>query len=332
MIRLAAAWWLAAGGAGLAAAAVWALRRRLQRFPFPGGCSAAARGRLAAVATVAAGFGASAAFLPLAVAMARPQEVLSRSLDRAVGVDIVLALDISGTMAALDFEPSNRLGVAREVINGFLEQRSDDRFGLVVFAGAAVTLCPLTLDREVIRHFLDEVHLRMLPDGTAIGLGLGTAVNRLRSSTADSKVIILVTDGANNAGQLDPLTAADLAAGEGITVHTVLVGRGGEVPIPVPERDRLTGQVKTRVRMAEVETNPELLAEIARATGGTSFRARDPQALRQVFDEIDALEKTEFTSTRLVRFREKFEPWAMTGLILLLGSVLLESLLGGTPW
>jgi Ca-activated chloride channel family protein len=283
-------------------------------------------------ATAISGLLAASAFVPLAVSLARPQEVLSRNLERALGVDIVVVLDISGTMAALDFEPSDRLGVAKEVIGGFLDRRLNDRFGLVVFAGSAVTLCPLTLDHRVTHMLLDKIELDVLPDGTAIGLGLGTAVNRLRTSKAESKIVILVTDGANNAGQLDPLTAAELAAKEEITVHTVLVGKGGEVPIPVRERDLRTGRMRMRVVRAEVETNPELLAEISRLTGGTSFRARDPRALEKVFSEIDSLERTEFTSTRLVRYRERFEPWAMAALALVLLALALEGLVGRTPW
>ncbi len=332
MIRLAAAGWLAVAGAGVAAAVVWALRRRWQRFPLP--ALPSSRGGLAGatVATATAGFLAAASLVPLAVAAARPQEVLAQRLERAEGVDMAIALDVSGSMAALDFEPSDRLGVAKEVIGRFLEGRPDDRFALVAFAGAAVTLCPLTLDHEVARHFLDQTTLGVLPDGTAIGLGLGTAVNRLRASDATSKVVILVTDGASNAGQLDPLTAADLASAEKITVHTVLVGRGGRVPIPVLTRDPRTGRERTRIQNVEVETNPELLAEIARRTGGTSFRARDAEALRKVFADIDAMEKTEFSSTKLVRTRERFEPWAGAALALLLGAALLETTLGRTPW
>jgi len=202
----------------------------------------------------------------------------------------------------------------------------------VIFAGAAVTICPLTLDHEVADHLLEQVMLRTLPDGTAIGLGLGTAVNRLRASTSDSKVVVLVTDGSNNAGQLDPRTAAELARDEKITVHTVLVGRGGEVPIPVRMRDPRTGREFSQIQNVNVDINPELLAEIARGTGGTSFRARDPEALAEVFSEIDRMEKTVFTSTRLVRYRERFEPWAFAALILLAAGVILEGTAGRTPW
>jgi Ca-activated chloride channel family protein len=279
-----------------------------------------------------AGLLVAAAFVPLAVSAARPQEVLSRRLERAEGVDLVIALDVSGSMAALDFRPTDRLGVAKEVIGRFVDRRENDRLGVVVFAGAAVTLCPLTLDHDVVQHLLDQVELESLPDGTAIGLGLGTAVNRLRASEADSKVIVLVTDGTNNTGQLDPMNAAELAAEQGITVHSVLVGRGGKVPIPVPERDPRTGRVRRRIVEVEVDINPELLAEIARLTEGTSFRARDAEALESVFREIDALEKTEFSSTKLVHYRERFEPWAMAAFVLLICGVLLEGLSGRTPW
>jgi Ca-activated chloride channel family protein len=332
MIRLAAPMWLALGGAGVLAAVLWLLRRRWQRYPFPIEGRVEARRGLRFTWTAAAGVLAALAFAPLAVSLARPQEVLSRHLEHAEGVDMVIALDISGSMAALDFQPTDRLGVAKETIAGFLDRRPHDRIGLVVFAGAAVTICPLTLDHDVAGHLLEQVELRTLPDGTAIGLGLGTAVNRLRTSTSDSKVVVLVTDGSNNAGQLDPQTASDLARDEGITVHTVLVGRGGKVPIPVWMRDPRTGREFSQIQNVEVDINPELLAEIARSTGGTSFRARDPEALAEVFAEIDRMEKTVFTSTRLVRYRERFEPWALAALLLLVGGVVLESAAGRTPW
>jgi len=332
VIRLAAPLWLALLAVGALSAVVWWLRRRWQRLPYPTVIVRSGRRSSATAATVLSGLLVAAAFVPLAVALARPQEVLSRRLERALGVDIAIALDISGSMAALDFRPSDRLGVAKEVISRFLDRRDNDRFALVVFARAAVTVCPLTLDHDVATRLLDQASIGMLPDGTAIGLGLGTAVNRLRDSEAPSKVVILVTDGANNAGQLDPLSAADLARSEGITVHTVLVGSGGEVPIPVVRRDPRSGREVRTVERHQVETNPELLAEIARRTGGNSFRARDAEALADVFARIDALEKTEFTSTKLVRYREKFEPWALAALGLILVAAVAEGALGRTPW
>ncbi len=214
MIRLAAPLWLALAGVGV-------LRGR--RCGSSAGVGSVTHFRSAPGSgppgtgspswTTIGGVAAALAFVPLAVSLARPQEVLSRQLEHAEGVDMVIAVDVSGSMAALDFRPSDRLGVAKEMIGDFIRERPHDRIGLVIFAGAAVTICPLTLDHEVALHLLQEVRLRTLPDGTAIGLGLGTAVNRLRTSAADSKVVVLVTDGSNNAGQLDPQTAAELASG-----------------------------------------------------------------------------------------------------------------------
>ncbi len=332
MMRLASPWWLVLIVAALALILLWLIRRRWQRFPFPDVALALGRGGRIPERTVMAGVLAALALAPLAVALARPQEVLSRRLERAEGVDLVVALDVSGSMSALDFEPTDRLGVAKEVIGSFLDGRVNDRFALVVFAGAAVTLCPLTLDHVVAQHLLDEVEMGTLPEGTAVGLGLGTAVARLRHSEADSKVVVLVTDGSNNTGQLDPVNAAEMAAELDITVHTVLVGRGGMVPVPIPVRDPRTGRVRQEVRKMEMEINPELLAEVARIGGGSSFRARDAEALEEVFEAIDALEKTEFTSTKLVRYRERFEPWAWAALVVLLMGAGLEAVAGRTPW
>ncbi len=332
MMRLGEPWWLLLGAGGVAAAVVWWLRRRWQRYPYPLPMRASGRAVIGVGATALAGFLAATAMLPLAIGAARPQEVLSRQVERAKGVDLVVALDVSGSMAALDFKPTDRLSVAKKVIADFLASRPHDRIGLVVFARSAVTLCPLTLDHRVAQQLLDRVELGILPDGTAIGMGLGTAVNRLRKSRAASKVIVLVTDGANNAGQLDPMTAAELAAEQKIAVHTVLVGRGGEVPIPVMGRDPLSGRTIRRITTARVEVNPELLASLSRKTGGVAFRARDSQALGRVFSKIDEMEKTEFESTKLVRYRERFEPWAAAALALLALAVAAETTLGGTPW
>ncbi len=332
MITLARPAWLALTGVGVLCLAVWSLRRLWQRYPFPGRTPYSSRAALVSGATVLAGILAAGAFVPLAVAAARPREVLSREVTHSEGIDIVIALDVSGSMAALDFQPENRLEVAKTVIGRFLARRPDDRIGLVAFSGAAVTLCPLTLDHRVAGRLLARARLGMLPDGTAIGMGLGVAVNRLHRSRARSKLVVLVTDGSNNAGELDPMTAAGLAAQEGIKVDTVLVGRGGIVPVPVRLRDPRTGRVVTQVRRLRVDVNPELLASIGRKTGGVSFRARDSRALARVFAEIDRMEKTRFKSTRLVHYRERFEPWAFAALALLLAGAGLEAAAGGTPW
>ncbi len=329
-MRLAHPGWLALLVLAGLLAVLWLVRRRWQRYPLP--LPPGGSGGLAPLGAVAPGLAAALALALVGVALARPQEVLSRRLVRAQGVDMAVVLDVSGSMAALDFKPTDRLGVAKEVIREFLDRRPDDRIALVAFAGAAVTLCPLTLDHEVAKRLLDRATIGQLPDGTAIGMGLGVAVNRLRRSKARSKVVVLVTDGANNAGELDPHTAAELARNEGIVVHSVLVGKGGRVPIPVKMRDPLNGRVVTRIRRLQVETNPALLGEISRATGGRSFRARDAQALRRVFHTIDEMEKTEFTSTRLVHYRERFEPWAVGALTLLALALGVEGMLGKSPW
>ncbi|NOZ79610.1 MAG: VWA domain-containing protein [Acidobacteria bacterium] len=332
MMRLAHPAWLVLAAVGVICLVLWTFRRLWQRYPFPVTTPWSGRAAMTAGATTLAGVLAAAAFVPLAVGAARPQEVLSRQLAHSQGVDIVIALDTSGSMAALDFRPSNRLEVAKKVISRFIAGRPNDRIGLVVFSGAAVTLCPLTLDHRVAQQLLARARLGMLPDGTAIGMGLGVAVNRLRHSKARSKVIVLVTDGSNNAGALDPMTAARLAAQQGIRVHTILVGRGGIVPIPMKYRDPFTGEIMTRVRRARVDVNPQLLETIARTTGGVAFRARSSDALAQIFKQIDRMEKTRFTSTKLVQYRERFEPWAFGALAMLLVGIAVETAAGRTPW
>jgi len=274
----------------------------------------------------------AASFVPLAVALARPQRVLARNIEQSLGIDIVIVLDVSRSMTARDFAPSDRLGVAKEVVTEFVTQRPQDRFGIVVFAGAAATLFPLTLDHPTALGKLAEVTPGTLGDGTALGLGLGTAVSRLRSSKAQSKVVVLVTDGANNAGQLDPLTAAELARENEIIVHTILVGSDQPVPIVYEQRDPVSGRTLERVREVEVKTNPKLLAEIADRTGGVMFRATDAQALQEVFGRIDELEKSELASVQVVRYQELFEPWAWLALALVCTAVLVEACFGATPW
>jgi Ca-activated chloride channel family protein len=246
-----------------------------------------------------------------AVALARPQEGTLREQVTTRGVDIVVALDVSGSMAAEDFQPRNRLEVAKEVVAEFVKRRADDRVGLVVFAGRSLTKAPPTTDTAVLLRQLDDVRQGMLPDGTAIGSGLATALTRLRRSEAKSKVIVLVTDGSNNAGEIDPATATDLARAMEVRTYTIAVGRGGEVPMPVDFQDPITGRTVRRTVLTRVDIDEKLLEQIAARTGGEFFRATDPSSLRHIFDRIDKLEKSEIKHAAFKRYRELFPPVLM---------------------
>jgi Ca-activated chloride channel family protein len=243
-----------------------------------------------------------------AVALARPQHGTLREDVTTQGVDIVVALDVSGSMAAEDFQPRNRIAVAKDVVSEFVQRRRHDRIGLVVFAGKSLTKSPPTTDAAVLLRQLDDVHLDMLPDGTAIGSGLATALNRLRRSRAKSRVIVLVTDGANNAGEIDPATATDLARALEVRVYTILVGRGGQVPMPMAAKDPATGEVRKYTVMTEVQIDEGLLKQIAERTGAEFFRATDSESLRRIFDRIDKLEKSEIKLSAYRRYRELFGP------------------------
>jgi Ca-activated chloride channel family protein len=260
----------------------------------------------------------AAALLGLAsgvVALARPQKGFSKETSTSQGIDIVVSLDVSGSMAAEDFQPKNRLEVARSVVAEFVERRRRDRIGLVVFAGQSLTKAPPTTDAGVLLKQLADVQLGMLPDGTAIGSGLATALTRLRRSEARSKIVVLVTDGANNAGEIDPATATDLARAMEVRVYPVLVGRGGEVPMPVRVKDPLTGQVFEQRRMVDVQIDPDLMKTIAERTGGEFFRATDPEALRQIFERIDALETSEIKQASFRRFEERYLPFLLGAVV-----------------
>jgi Ca-activated chloride channel family protein len=257
-----------------------------------------------------------------AVALARPQHGSLRESVTTRGVDIVVVLDVSGSMAAQDFQPRNRLEVARSVVAEFVRRRTNDRVGLVVFAGRSLTKSPPTTDTAVLLHQLDDVKLEMLPDGTAIGSGLATALTRLRRSEAESRVIVLVTDGANNAGEIDPATATDMARAFEVRVYTIGVGRGGQVPMPMRVRDPFTGQVTERTVTTEVQIDEGLLQKVAERTGGEFFRATDSDSLRSIFDRIDALEKSEIELTAYRRYRDLFPPVLTLGAFLLAAAAL----------
>ena len=318
--------WLWAGLLGPLVVALALLRERCSpAIGFPGlGRLAGARPgwrvrlRHAPIAVAAAGLTLGAA------ALARPQQGSTREDVATQGIDIVVALDVSGSMAAEDFQPDNRLAVAKRVVSEFFERRRNDRIGLVVFAGKSLTKCPPTTDVGVLRRQLDDVRLEMLPDGTAIGSGLATSLTRLRRSKARSRVVVLVTDGVNNAGEIDPATATDLSRALEVRVYTVGVGRRGTAPMPVQVRDPFSGEVVRRTMPMEVQIDEELLRRIADRTGGAFFRATDPDSLRTIFDRIDRLERSEIRLSTYRRYRDLF-PHVLSGAAALLA-------LAGMSW
>ena len=251
---------------------------------------------------------AAAGLVVGSIALARPQQGSERHDVTTQGVDIVVALDVSGSMAAEDFQPRNRLEVAKQVVADFVRRRSRDRVGLIVFSGKSLTQVPPTTDAAILLHQLENVELGMLPDGTAIGSGLATALTRLRRSKAKSRIVVLVTDGANNTGEIAPETAADLARAMRVRTYTIGVGREGRVPMPIKYRDPLTGRVVTRRQLVESELDEELLKQIASRTGGEFFRATDPESLQAIFQRIDELETSEIKFRSYTRYRELYHP------------------------
>jgi Ca-activated chloride channel family protein len=249
------------------------------------------------------------------LAVAHPQTGRSQHTEYAEGIDIMLVLDTSGSMQAQDFEPKNRLFVAREVVKEFIAKRRQDRIGLVVFAADAITQCPLTLDYTLLAKLVDGVDFGMLDDGTAIGVALATACNRLRSSDATSRVVILLTDGQNNAGMVDPITAARVAASLGVKVYTVGVGTRGRAPMPID--DPVFGR---RLVSVDVDIDEPTLRRIAELTDGRYFRATDRAELEEIYDRIDALEKSKVESETYVEYTSRFA-WFV---ILALGLLMLE--------
>ncbi|MBL7786052.1 MAG: VWA domain-containing protein [Chitinophagales bacterium] len=246
------------------------------------------------------------------VALARPQKSYTDQKIHADGIDIMLSLDISGSMKAQDFTP-DRLGAAKDLAISFIDKRAYDRIGLVVFGGESFTQCPLTTDHRILQALVTQVREGLVEDGTAIGMGLATAVTRLKDSGAKSKVVILLTDGVNNAGFIDPRTAAETAREFGVKVYTIGVGTQGEAPYPI---QNFFGA--TAMQYMKVEIDEKLLQEIADRTGGKYFRATDNASLRHIYEEIDQLEKTEIEVTTIKRFTELFPVFLWTALALLL--------------
>jgi len=256
----------------------------------------------------------------LVLGLARPQSGRTEEQINTEGIDIVIALDISGSMRAVDFKPKNRIEAAKEVAARFIKGRTSDRIGLVVFAAESYTQCPLTLDYGILLHFLKQVDVGLVKDGTAIGLGIANAVNRLRYSTAKSKVIILLTDGRNNAGEVDPITAARIAKALGVRIYTIGVGTRGNALYPVD--DPFFGR---RYVSMPVEIDEDLLREIARETGGRYFRATDTAALERIFDEIGRLEKTKIEIKHYVRYKELFVRFLLPAFAILLLEIVLAN-------
>lgn len=253
------------------------------------------------------------------VALARPQLTLKEENIKAEGIDIVLAMDISSSMLSQDFTP-DRLSVSKSVAKAFIDKRVHDRVGLVVFAAESFTQCPLTTDHRVVKEFLDGLQCGLLEDGTAIGMGLASAVNRMKESPAKSKVIILLTDGVNNSGYINPLTAAEIAKELDTRVYTIGVGTRGQARSPVSRR-RDGSYI---LGLANVQIDEKLLRQISDVTGGAYYRATDEASLEAIYDQIDQLEKTEIEVTTIKRYSEEFRRFLSVALCLFLLEILLR--------
>ncbi len=265
----------------------------------------------------------AAAFALLVVALARPQRIEQNVHTSSEGIDIVMAIDVSASMLARDFQP-DRITAAKQVAGSFIADRYGDRIGLVVFAAEAFTQSPLTTDQSTLQTLLSRVRSGVIDDsGTAIGTGLATAINRLRESEAKSKVIILLTDGVNNRGQIAPLTAAEIARAQGIRVYTIGVGTRGSAPYPAVD---IYGQPTGGTVMAPVEIDEKTLGAIAERTGGRYFRATDNAKLKAIYDEINQLEKSKVEVTERVAYHEEFLLWVVAALAALLAEMLLANL------
>ena len=257
------------------------------------------------------------AFILLVVALARPQKRNEEQKITGEGLDIILTLDVSGSMLAQDFTP-NRMEAAKEVAANFVDSRPTDRIGLVIFSGESFTLSPLTTDKSVLKTQIYNVRSGLLEDGTAIGSGLATSVDRLRSSKSKSKVIILLTDGENNGGLIDPNTAKEIAKAVGVKVYTIGVGTEGFAPVPIQTAGGIVMQRE------KVNIDEKLLKQIADETGGKYFRAKDNEALKNIYAEIDKLEKSRVETTTITSFTEKFLPFVIAAAGFLFLEILLR--------
>jgi Ca-activated chloride channel homolog len=297
---------------------VWYLWRRAGRRSLlfsRAGAMATDAGRLTRWLAVLPEWLRAAAIVLLIIALAGPRTGASTTTVDAEGIAIVLVVDISSSMLAEDFHPDNRLTVARQQVASFIRGRQHDRIGMVAFAGQAVTLVPLTVDYAVLFQALDQLRIGLVDDGTAIGTAIATAANRLRRAPGESRVMILLTDGENNRGEIDPLTAARAAAAYDIRIHTIAVGTEGVAPIPIA-RGILGGYQYANL---PVSIDEELLQEVADLTGGSYFRATDEQALDQVYRDIDSLEKSTVEVTTYTRYTPHHRPFLLLAALLLVG-------------
>ena len=258
-----------------------------------------------------------AAVVLMSIALARPQLTNRWQSESTEGIDIMMALDISGTMLAEDLKP-NRLDAAKNVGSDFILARPNDQIGLVVFAGESFTQCPLTTDHAALVNLFQSVEFGMIDDGTAIGLGLANCVNRMKDSRTKSKVIILLTDGSNNAGEIDPLTAAEIAKTFGIRVYAVGVGSYGQARVPVQT------PMGTQYMTMDSQFDESTLKNIASTTGGAYFRATDNNSLTHIYQQIDQLEKTKLRVREYARRTENFMPYLLAALMLLIAEVLVR--------
>lgn len=251
------------------------------------------------------------------IALARPQVKNEEQIKEGEGIDIILCIDVSGSMTAQDFTP-NRIEAAKKVATDFIDKRSSDRIGIVIFSGESFTQCPLTTDYSVLKYQVSQIRNGLLEDGTSIGAGLGTSVDRLKASNAKSKIVILMTDGVNNGGLIDPNTAKEIAKTFAIKVYTIGIGTEGYAPTPI------NTPLGIIMQNEKVEIDEKLLTEIANETGGKYYRAKDNRSLQNIYADIDKLEKSKVQVTKYNRFTEKYYPFVLAALLLLFLEALLK--------